>query len=112
MGADRSIVRKDEGEVTSWPRGLAGYVPAGSPDRGPPPEEEDRVAQRIRLAARLIELLRSSGREDPSWARELRNAETAYREHDRARARDIVERLIGALGAAAEVFGTKDPVTR
>jgi hypothetical protein len=109
---DRSVVRRDEGEVTSWPRGLAGYVPAGSPDQGPPSEEEDRLAQRIRLAARLIDLLRSSGREDPSWERELRAAERAYRERDRARAREVIERLIGVLGMAAGVPGASGPPPR
>ena len=114
MGSDgdRSVVRQDEGEVTSWPRGLAGYVPAGSPDQGPPSEEEDRLAQRIRLAARLIDLLRSSGREDPSWERELRAAERAYRERDRARAREVIERLIGVLGMATGVPGASGPPPR
>ncbi len=98
-------VRRDEGEVTSWPRGLVSYTPAAEPDGGPPSEEEDRVAQRIHLAARLIALLAVEGRHDPDWDRELALARAAYRRGDREEAHRRTEALLGALGVAADAIG-------
>ena len=98
-------VRRDEGEVTSWPRGLASYTPAEQPDGGPPSEEEDRVAQRIHLAARLIALLAVEGRHEAEWDGELARARAAYRRGDREEARRRTEELLGALSAAADAIG-------
>lgn len=95
-------VKRDQGEVHQWPRGLLEYVPSGPADSGPPPEEEERTAQRIRLAGRLIDLLKARGESDPSWIRELHDAERAYRHGDRARAGRLVDALLGELGDRAD----------
>lgn len=95
-------VRRDEGEVSQWPRGLVDYVPSGAPDAGVPPEEEERTAQRLRLAGRLIDLLRAQGEDDPSWMVRLQEAEHAYRAGDRARASRAVDALLGELGERAD----------
>jgi hypothetical protein len=109
--SDRSVHR-DQGEVQQWPRGLVGYVVSGPPDAGPPPEEEERTAQRIRLAGRLIDLLRAHGEDDPTWLTRLREAERAYRAGDRARASRIVDELLGDLGERAERARLGDPPHR
>lgn len=108
---DRSVHR-DQGEVNQWPRGLLGYVPSGPEDAGPPPEEEDRTAQRIRLAARLIDLLRARGEIDPTWLLRLRATEEAYRSGDRARATRSVDELLGELGERADRARLRDPSYR
>ncbi|MEM0129058.1 MAG: hypothetical protein QXG65_02680 [Thermoplasmata archaeon] len=94
-------VRRDEGEVTNWPRGLAGYVPRPeAPDQGPPGAEEDRVAQRIVLACRLTALARSAGRDDPGWDEEIRRAREAYARGDRKEARARTEAVLARLGTS------------
>ena len=95
-------VRRDQGEVHQWPRGLVAYVPAGPPDAGPPPEEEERTAQRLRLATRLIDLLRAHGVSDPSWLGRLQEAERAYRAEERSRASQLIDALLGVLGERAD----------
>ncbi|MGI0054340.1 MAG: hypothetical protein ACREB9_03130 [Thermoplasmata archaeon] len=105
-------VRREESEVSSWPRGLVSYTPSGRPEEGPPPEEEDRVAQRIRLAARLMDLLRSLGTERAEWRRELAACEAAYRAGQRTEAAHRVDRLIGELGAEADRSRSADESPR
>ncbi len=68
--------RRGEGEVTQWPRGLLDYTPGETPDAAPDPDE-DRTGNRIRLAARLIGLLRSEGRDVQSEIEALHAAERA-----------------------------------
>jgi hypothetical protein len=91
-------VTRGEGEVTQWPRGLVDYVPKDAPETAPSPEE-DRTGNRLRIAARLIGLLRARGEDVDRELSALREAERAYAAHDRARATELVERLLGALDA-------------
>lgn len=109
---NRGGVRRDEGEVHQWPRGLVEYVPSGSPDAGPPPEEEERTAQRIRLAGRLIDLLHAHGQDDPDWLRQLREAERAYRRGERAEAGRRVDALLGELGSRADALSPAEGAPR
>ncbi len=108
---DRAIHR-DQGEVHQWPRGLVGYVPSGPADAGPPSEEEERTAQRIRLAGRLIDLLHAHGEDDPTWLTRLREAERAYRMGDRDGATRCVDELLGDLGERADRARLRDPSYR
>jgi len=89
-------VRRGEGEVTQWPRGLAGYVPSEVPD-GTPDPEEDRVRNRLLLAARLVGVLRAGGAPVETEVVRLRAAEATLRAGDRARAAAEVDRLLGDL---------------
>jgi hypothetical protein len=95
-------VRRGEGggEVTQWPRGVVGYVPAGPADETPSPEE-DRTANRVKLAARLLSVLRSQGRPVDGLIPRLRAAEDAVASGDRARATALVDRLIADLDRAS-----------
>jgi len=107
----RRRVHRGEGEVTEWPRGLASYVPAG-PDDAEPSPDEDRLANRIQLAARLLALRRAAGETmDPVFA-ELRAAERALRAGDRATATDRLDRVLVALDAAAEAPGPRRAARR
>jgi hypothetical protein len=82
-----------EPELSEFPRGLVGYVPKG--DRGHPiPEDEEPVANRIRLVARLIEVRRSEARDVEEWVRALREAQAAYQSGDRARARRLCDAVL------------------
>ncbi len=92
----RRRVRRGEGEVTEWPRGLVAYVPKGS-DEGTASIEEDRTRNRILLAGRLLALLRAQGREVDAEVAELRAAEQALSHNDRRTATELVERLLAAL---------------
>lgn len=92
----RRPVRRGEGEVTEWPRGLLEYVPKGPPDSAPPPEE-DRTRNRLRLAARLLGLLRSRGEDVDRELATLAEAERALRANDAARATREVEALLAEL---------------
>jgi hypothetical protein len=94
----RRRVRRGEGEVTEWPRGLVDYVAKGPDDRDPS-LEEDRTLNRLRLAGRLLSILRSEGREVSREVRELHVAEEAFRSGDRGRAGRLVDELLGALDA-------------
>ena len=89
-------VRRGEGEVTDWPRGLLHYTPSGPPD-GTPDPEEDRTRNRLRLAGRLIAVLRSGGQDVERELRDLRAAQAAFDAGDRPDARERVERLLGVL---------------
>jgi hypothetical protein len=92
----RRRVRRGEGEVTQWPRGLAEYVPSG-PDDATPSLEEDRTANRLALAARLLALLRSQGRHVDRELAALRTAEAEFARGDRAEAARHVDRLFADL---------------
>jgi hypothetical protein len=92
----RRRVHRGEGEVTQWPRGLVDYVAKG-PDDEDPSVEEDRTANRLRLAARLLAVLRAQGRDIDREVGELREAERAFSEGDRALATQLVDRLFADL---------------
>lgn len=98
---DRRAIRRGEGEVSQWPRGLVEYVTRGPQDEGVPPDEEDRTAQRIHLASRLIAVLRARGVDVSAFVEKLHTADTAFRAGDRARASRLVDDLIGELGERA-----------
>ncbi len=93
--------RDDDGaELTQWPRGLVGYTPAaGAPDLRPDPSE-DRTANRIDLAARLLAVRRNAGGAVDDLLGELHAVERAHRAGRRDEARHRLERLLGALGEA------------
>lgn len=99
-GISRRRIRRGEGEVTQWPRGLLDYRSVG-PEDTPPSPEEDRLANRIALAARLLSIRRSEGREIDGAIEALRAAERALAAGDRATATAIVERVLARLGAEA-----------
>jgi len=89
-------VRRGEGEVTQWPRGLVDYTPTRRPEATPDPEE-DRVRNRLLLAGRLIGLLRSRGQDVEREVGTLRRLEAAFRAGDREAVADPVDRLLGTL---------------
>lgn len=82
--------------MTQWPRGLAGYVSSGPVDETPSPEE-DRTGNRLRLAARLLAVLRSQGRNVDRELRELTEAEAAYSRGNRTEATRRVDQLFADL---------------
>ncbi len=92
----RARVRRGEGEVTEWPRGLVEYVPTGAEDEDPS-AEEDRTRNRILLAARLVGLLRAGGANVDRELAELAAAERAFAAGDRDRATELVEGLLATL---------------
>ncbi|MFY9717340.1 MAG: hypothetical protein WAK40_05340, partial [Thermoplasmata archaeon] len=89
-------VRRGEGEVTQWPRGLVDYVPARRADATPDPEE-DRVRNRLLLAGRLIGLLRSRGLPVETELATLRRLEEQFRVGDREVVAGPLDRLLGEL---------------
>jgi hypothetical protein len=101
-------VRRGEGEVTQWPRGLVEYVPAGPEDAVPSPEE-DRTANRLRLAGRLVSLLASQGLDVGRELGLLREAEATFATGDRAGAALRVDRLFAALEAVSARRGEPGP---
>jgi len=96
----RRRVRRGEGEVTEWPRGLVDYTPTGAAEETPSPEE-DRDLNRLRLAARLLGFARAHGHPVEGQVSRLRAAERAFREGDRAGGRRIVEDVITEVEAMA-----------
>jgi hypothetical protein len=98
--SDRRRVKRGEGEVTQWPRGVAGYVASGPEDATPSPDE-DRVANRLALVARLLSVARSQGRPVDGPLARLRSAREALERGDRAGASRAVEELIAELGGGA-----------
>jgi hypothetical protein len=92
----RRAVRRGEGEVTQWPRGLTGYVPSGPEDDVPSPDE-DRLTNRVRLAARLLAVRRDQGRDVDALVRQLVDAESALRAGDRARATVLLDGVLAGL---------------
>ncbi|MFZ0699853.1 MAG: hypothetical protein WAN74_06685 [Thermoplasmata archaeon] len=97
----RRPIRRGEGEISQWPRGLVEYVTRGPADEGVPSEEEDRTAQRLHLASRLIAVLRARGVDVAPYVDRLRNADRVHRAGDRDKASRLVDDLIGALGERA-----------
>lgn len=89
-------VRRGEGEVTEWPRGLADYVPSGEPE-GTPSPEEDRDLNRLNIAARLLGTARSKGHNVDDAVGRLREADAAFRRGDRARGRRLVDAVIDTV---------------
>lgn len=82
--------------MTEWPRGLVGYVPTGPEDATPSPEE-DRTANRLRLAARLLSVLRAGGADVDRQVRALADAQASYAKGDTLRAGRLVDELIAEL---------------
>jgi hypothetical protein len=93
--------------VTQWPRGLVAYVPTG-PEDASPSDEEDRTANRLALAGRLLGLLRSQGRDVGTALDELREARDAFARGDRATAAQRVDRLFADLDGDAASPGATD----
>jgi hypothetical protein len=107
--APRRRVRRGEGEVTSWPRGLAAYVTSG-PEDAVPSDEEDRTANRLALAGRLLGVLRSQGRDVDPEVDALRRARAAFARGDRDTAAREVDRLFAGLDDdAASLEATDTP---
>jgi hypothetical protein len=98
-------IARGEGEVTEWPRGLVDYVPAGG-EEGTPSPDEDRTGNRLSLAARLLGILRARGEDVERELALLRAAKRAYAANDRARATEIVERLLGELDSRVRPAGS------
>jgi hypothetical protein len=96
----RRRVRRGEGEVTEWPRGLVSYVARGPVDATPDPEE-DRLVNRARLAGRLIALLDARGHPTAGAVAELRRVDAELRDGDRASAAQRLDRLLGELDRRA-----------
>jgi hypothetical protein len=96
----RRRVRRGEGEVTEWPRGLVDYLPSGAAEATPSPEE-DRDINRLRLASRLLGFARSHGHDVDRAVTRLRQADRAFREGDRERGRRIVDEVISEVEALA-----------
>jgi hypothetical protein len=94
----RRRVRRGEGEVTEWPRGLVDYVPTGEPEE-PPSPEEDRDLNRLRLASRLLGFARSEGVSVDEAVGRLHQADRAFRAGDRAAGRRLVDEVIAEVEA-------------
>ncbi len=101
----RRRVARGEGEVTQWPRGVVGYVSSGPEDATPSPDE-DRVANRLELAARLLDVLETQGRAVDALRVRLADARAALEAGDRGRAHELGERLLGDIGTVA---GEREP---
>lgn len=95
----RRVVR-GASEVTEWPRGLVDYRPLG-PAEETPSEEEDRTRQRLKLAARLVGLLRAGGEEVDDEVHALAEADRSFRRGEADRARELVEGVLARLDARA-----------
>ena len=105
----RRRVRRGEGEVTEWPRGLVDYVAKG-PEDDAPSLEEDRTLNRLRLAGRLLAVLRSERKDVAREVRELRAAEAAFRSGDRTRAGRLVDELLGELDRRHRSESAEGPI--
>lgn len=104
---NRRRVRRGEGEVTEWPRGLTGYVPAGPAD-ALPPADGDRTANRLAFAARLLGLLRARGQDVDREVDALRSAEAALARGDRGAAARRVDDLLAGLEGRMPRAGVAD----
>ena len=96
--AARRRIRRGEGEVTDWPRGLVDYTPKGEPDATPSPDE-DRDQNRLRIASRLLGFARTKGLNVDEAVRRLREADRAFRAGDRATARRLVDEVTSEVEA-------------
>jgi len=94
----RRRVRRGEGEVTEWPRGLVDYTPTGAPDAAPSPDE-DRDLNRLRIASRLLSLARSRGLSVDRAVVRLRDADRALQKGDRRVGRQLVDGVIDEVEA-------------
>jgi hypothetical protein len=95
-----------ERELAEFPRGLVDYVAVG--DRGhPTPNEEDPLANRIRLVGRLLDVRRSQGRDVGGATRTIREAEAALGRGDRGAARSLCDAAHAAAESTAP--GAPDP---
>jgi len=101
----RRRVRRGEGEVTQWPRGLVDYTPTGAPEQTPSPDE-DRDLNRLRLASRLLGFARAQGLSVDAAVARLHRADQAFREGDREKGRRLVDDVL------TEVEPLNDPVRR
>lgn len=104
-------VRRGEGEVTQWPRGLIDYVPSGAPEESPDPDE-DRTQNRLLLAARLLALLRARGLAVEAEVAELRRLEGRWRAGDRDGVAARLDRLLGELDRRRAEAGEPSPAGR
>jgi hypothetical protein len=104
----RETRRGEGGEVTQWPRGVVGYVPSGPPDDVPSPDE-DRTANRLKIAARLIGVVRSQGRPVDDLLADLRAAEATFASGDRAGGAALVDRLLARLDRASTAAAEGPP---
>jgi len=95
----RRRVRRGEGEITEWPRGLVDYTPTGPADQAPSPEE-DRDLNRLRLASRLLGFARAQGEAVDSAVARLHEADRAFRAGDRATCRRLVDDVITEVEAS------------
>jgi len=100
----RRRVRRGEGEVTEWPRGLVDYLPIGPPEQSPSPEE-DRDLNRLRLASRLLGFARAEGLPVDEFVRRLREADRALREGNRVAGRRLVDEVIAEVEALVDRRG-------
>jgi len=97
MTVRRPAVRRGEGEVRDWPRGLVAYVPT-TPDAVATDPEEDRGENRQRLALRLLDLHDRSGGPALDGARSrLRRAARLRADGRTAEADREVEAVLGEL---------------
>jgi hypothetical protein len=91
----------EETELVEFPRGLVGYVSRG-PRGAAPPREEEPLANRMLLVERLWHVRRADGYSVESLLPALREAEAAYRDGDRERARRLIDRVHAALESLGE----------
>ena len=67
------------------------------PEDEPPSPEEDRTANRLRLAARLLSVLRAGGADVDRELRALAAAHSAFVKGDTRRAGELVDALFAEL---------------
>lgn len=99
-------VKRGEGELASWPRGFVAYVPARPEPERSLAEEEDRTAQRLELAGRLIAVLAARGEPVDDLLRRLARLREGWRSRPRAEVDRAVDALLGELGERAEAEPT------
>jgi len=107
LAADRRMDEVEgERELAEFPRGLVDYVPIG--DRGrPTPNDDDPLANRIRLVGRLLDVRRSQGRDVDAATETIRSAEAALARGDRGAARSLCDRAHAT--AEADTPAPPDP---
>jgi len=104
---ERRRIRRGDGEVRDWPRGLLAYV-ATTPERPNLDPEEDRGQNRQRLALRLLDLWEREGNDVEPARERLRRAAGRRERGERAAAdaevEDVLGELLGDAGHDACVF--------